>query len=140
MWRGSRRSTTSTPRSASGASSVDVAGHRLSNAPEWTGRLWLEWDRAMGDGARLSLRADARWQSTVYFTPFNDAVQRQVPLGLLDVSAELRARTGRWAFGAFARNLTNEDYITGTFSSPPPAIGGRPGDSRQAGLQFTLSR
>ena len=82
-----------------GGVSVDVAGHRLSNAPEWTGRLWLEWARAVGDGARLSLRADARGQSTVYFTPFNDAVQRQVPYGLLDVSAELRARSGRWAFG-----------------------------------------
>ena len=123
-----------------GGVSVDVAGHRLSNAPAWTGRLWLEWARAIGNGARLSLRADARGQSTVYFTPFNDAVQRQVPYGLLDVSAELRARSGRWAFGAFARNLTSEDYITGTFSSPLPAIGGRPGDSRQAGLQFTLSR
>ena len=76
-WRGSRRRTTTTSRSASAASPVDVAGHRLSNAPEWSGRLWLEWSGAIGDGARLSVRADARSQSTVYFTPFNDAIQRQ---------------------------------------------------------------
>ena len=118
----------------------DVAGRRLSNAPEWSGRLWLEWSGAIGDGARLSCRADARSQSTVYFTPFNDNIQRQRPYGVLDVTAELRPRNGRWALAAFARNLTNQDYITGAFSSPQPAIGGRPGDSRQAGLQFTLSR
>ena len=76
----------------------------------------------------------------MYFTPFNDNIQRQRPYGVLDVTAEWRARNGRWALAAFARNLTNEDYITGAFSSPQPAIGGRPGDSRQAGLQFTLSR
>ena len=81
----------------------------------------------IGGGARVSVRADARSQSTVYYTPFNDNIQRQRPYGLLDLSAELRARNGRWAVGVFARNLTNEDYITGTFSSPPPAIGGRPG-------------
>ena len=31
-----------------GGVSVDVAGERLSNAPEWTGRLWLEWGRRSG--------------------------------------------------------------------------------------------
>jgi hypothetical protein len=39
---------------------------------------------------------------------------------------------------AFARNLANQDYITGTFATPPPAIGGRPGEPRQAGIQLTL--
>ena len=79
----------------------DVAGRRLNNAPEWSGRLWLEWTRSLlGDGPALSLRADSRWQSTVFFTPFNDAIQRQRPYGLLDVSAELRApERGRWSLG-----------------------------------------
>ena len=49
----------------------------------------------------LSLRADSRWQSTVFFTPFNDAVQRQSAYGLLDLSAELGPR--RWTVGVYAR-------------------------------------
>jgi outer membrane receptor protein involved in Fe transport len=81
-----------------------------------------------------------RWQSTVFYTPFNDAVQRQRPWGLLDVGAEFGPKRRHWSIGAYARNLTNEDYITGAFSSPPPAIGGRPGESRQAGIQLTLRR
>jgi outer membrane receptor protein involved in Fe transport len=40
----------------------------------------------------------------------------------------------------FVRNLTNQDYITGSFSSPPPAIGGRPGEPRQIGVQLRLRR
>jgi iron complex outermembrane receptor protein len=117
----------------------DVAGNSLSNAPTWSGRLWLQWRGAIG-GALLAARAETRAQATVFFTPFNDEVQRQRPYGLLDLSAQLRTRSGHWSVAVFARNLTNEDYITGTFSSPPPAIGGRPGESRQAGLQLTISR
>jgi iron complex outermembrane receptor protein len=118
----------------------DVAGRRLSNAPEWAGRFWLEWSADVGSAGTWSLRADSRWQSTVYFTPFNDAIQRQRSYGLLDLSADFRARRWGISVGAYVRNLTNEDYITGTFSSPPPAIGGRPGDSRQAGVQLTIDR
>src|SRR6185436_4789328 len=52
----------------------DVAGNRLNNAPEWSARGWLEWRGHVGpvsNGQTLSLRADSRWQSTVFFTAFN---------------------------------------------------------------------
>jgi iron complex outermembrane receptor protein len=123
-----------------GGITADVAGHRLSNAPEWSGRLWLEWNCEIGRAGVLSLRADSMWQSTVFFTPFNDGIQRQSPYGLLELSADLESPGRGFSVGAYARNLTNEDYITGTFSSPPPAIGGRPGDSRQIGVQLTVRR
>jgi iron complex outermembrane receptor protein len=123
-----------------GGVTADASGHRLTNAPEWSGRLWLEWSHDVGKGYVFSLFADARTQSTVFFTPFNDAIQRQRPYGLVDSSAELAPRHGHWSISVLARNLTNEDYITGSFSSPPPAIGGRPGESRQVSVQLTLRR
>jgi iron complex outermembrane receptor protein len=123
-----------------GGVTTDVDGHRLTNAPEWSGRVWLAWTADLRRAGLLSLRAESRWQSTVYFTPFNDTVQRQRPYGLLELSADLESRSGGFSVGAFARNLTNEDYITGTFSSPLPAIGGRPGDIRQIGVQLTVRR
>jgi iron complex outermembrane receptor protein len=116
----------------------NVAGHRLSNAPGWSGRAWVDWNVDIGRAALLSVRADSRWQSTVYFTPFNDAIQRQPAYGVLDVSAEFGPSRRHWSVAAFARNLTNQGYITGTFATPPPAIGGRPGEPRQAGIQLTL--
>jgi iron complex outermembrane receptor protein len=116
----------------------DVSGRRLNNAPLWSGRTWLQWQVA-SPRARVLLRADARWQGTVFFTPFNDAVQKQTAYGLLDVSAEVGPRHASWSISAYIRNATNEDFITGAFSSPPPAIGGRPGDPRRFGLQFTIA-
>ncbi len=118
----------------------DVTGNRLSNAPVWSGRLWLGWDGRLTRRTTLSLRGDATWQTTAFFTPFNDTVQQQRPYGLLNVGADVKSASGRWSIGAYARNLTNIDYITGSFSSPPPAIGGRPGDPRQLGMQLRLRR
>jgi iron complex outermembrane receptor protein len=121
-----------------GGVTADAAGHRLSNAPGWSGRAWLGWSVNAGGAGTLSLRADARWQSTVFFTPANDDVQRQRPYGLLDLSLEFARK--RWSLVTYTRNLTDEDYITGTFGSPPPAIGGRPGEPRRIALQLIVRR
>jgi iron complex outermembrane recepter protein len=118
----------------------DVAGNRLNNAPEWAGRLWIEWSGNVGQSRRLSFAADATAQSTVYYTPFNDNIQRQRPYGLLGARVDYGPSHRRWAVGAYARNLTNADYITATFGTPPTAFGGRPGPSRQFSVEFTVRR
>ena len=121
-----------------GGVTSDVAGRRLNNSPEWSGRVWIDGICTIGRASSLSLRADSTWKTTVFFTPFNDSLQRQRPIGLLDISAEFRPTRRRWSVAAYARNLTNEDYITGSSGSPPPAFGGRPGDVRQLGVQWRI--
>ena len=118
----------------------DVAGNRLNNAPEWAGRFWIEWIGDIGRSGRLSIAADATAQSTVFYTPFNDDIQRQSPYGLLGARVEYGPRHRRWTVAAYARNLTNTDYITATFGTPPTAFGGRPGPSRQFAIDFTVRR
>ena len=123
---------------ATGGVTGDAAGHRLNNAPEWSGSAWLEWNGRVRDG-RLSLRAGTTWQSTVFFTPFNDAIQQQGGYGLLDASAEYDLR--RWCtLMIYGRNLTNRDFVTGTFGTPPPAFGGRPGYPREVAVQLGVHR
>jgi iron complex outermembrane receptor protein len=118
----------------------DVAGKRLNNAPEWSGRLWLEWTGNVGRSTRMTLTADATAQSTVFYTPFNDTIQRQLPYGLLGARGELGPSNGRWAVNVYTRNITNTDYITGAFSASPVAFGGRPGPSRETGVQLIIGR
>jgi iron complex outermembrane recepter protein len=117
----------------------DVRGNRLNNAPQWSGGAWLQWSRQLGGRRALSLRADSTWQSTVFYTPFNDSVQWQRPYGLLDLSADFGPKAG-WTIGVYGRNLANQDYITGSFGTPPPAFGGRPGLPRQLGVQLVVQR
>jgi outer membrane receptor protein involved in Fe transport len=87
----------------------------------------------------LSLFVDVLRQSTVYFTPINDSIQRQGAYGLVNANITVHPRP-RWSLGFYARNLTNTRYITGTSSVPPPAIGGRPGEPRQLGIQLNVTR
>ncbi|HXV65562.1 MAG TPA: TonB-dependent receptor, partial [Vicinamibacteria bacterium] len=122
-----------------GGSPVDVAGRRLSNAPEWSGRAWLEYARQIRRLGVLSLSFDVIKQSTVYFTPINDAIERQDPYSL--VNANITVRPGpSWSISFYARNLTDTDYIIGTISVPPPAIAGLPGERRQFGVQLNLTK
>ena len=118
----------------------DVSGNRLNNAPEWAGRLWIEWVGNIGTLGRLSISGESTSQSTVFYTPFNDGIQRQSPYGLLGARIEYGPADRRWTVGAYARNLTNSDYVTATFGTPPNAYGGRPGPSRQFAIDFTLRR
>ena len=48
----------------------------------------------------------------MFYTPFNDSIQRQSPYGLLGARVEYGPGHRRWTVGAYARNLTNTDYIT----------------------------
>jgi iron complex outermembrane receptor protein len=117
----------------------DVTGNRLNNAPEWAGRLWIEWTGNVSQ-RRLSLALDSSAQSTVFYTPFNDTIQRQDSYGLLGARAEYGPASRRWAVAAYGRNLTNTDYVTATFGTSPTAFGGRPGASRQFAIDFTVRR
>ena len=124
----------------SGGLVADVAGKRLNNAPEWAGRLWAEWNAGLGASQRLSLAADATAQSTVFYTPFNDEIQRQHPYALIGARVEYGPSHRRWAVNAYARNLAGTDYIMATFATSPAAYGGRPGASRQVGVQLVWQR
>jgi iron complex outermembrane receptor protein len=120
-------------------SPVDVAGGRLSNAPEWSGSAWLEYAKSVGRVGVLSGFLDVVRQSTVYFTPLNDSVQRQGPYHLVNANISVQPRR-HWSVGWYARNLTDARYITGTSGVPPPAIGGRPGEPRELGIQLNVTR
>jgi iron complex outermembrane recepter protein len=122
-----------------GGTSVDAAGRRLFNAPEWSGRTWVEYGTQIGAAGAWSLSLEALMQSTVYFTALNDPIERQGPYGLVNANVTVRPRQ-RWSIGIFARNLTDTDYVTGTSSSPPPAIAARPGEPRRFGVQFTVTK
>jgi iron complex outermembrane receptor protein len=125
---------------ANNGTTGDVAGNRLNNAPEWAGRFWIEWSGNVGRARRFSIAADVTGQSAVYYTPFNDNIQRQTPYGLLGARVEYGPGDRRWALAAYARNLTNTDYITASFGTVPTAFGGRPGPQRQLSVEFSLRR
>jgi iron complex outermembrane receptor protein len=125
---------------APGGVGGDVSGNRLNNVPEWGGRLWAQWNGSIASSDLLSLTVDATAQTTVFYTPFNDDVQRQRPYGLVGTSVEYGPRHRRWSINVYARNVTDSKYIMATFATSPAAFGGRPGAPRQWGIQGVFRR
>jgi len=76
----------------------------------------------------------------VFYTPFNDSIERHRPYGLFGARIEYGPGHRRWTVGAYARNLMNTGYVTGTFGSPPTAFAGRPAPARQFAMEFTVRR
>jgi iron complex outermembrane receptor protein len=136
----SRLDATYGPYLAVGAGGVtrEAAGNRLNNAPLYSGSGSVLYECAVGSGWTAFARGDVSWQSRVFFTPFNDAVETQHAYGLAHLRAGAGPRHRRWEVAVYARNVTNTDYITGTGNGAPNAISGRPGEPRQAGTQFTI--
>jgi iron complex outermembrane receptor protein len=118
----------------------DVAGRRLNNAPEWSGQVWADWSGTLPGANLLSLTIDATAQSTVFYTPFNDAPQRQLPYALVGARAEYGPAHRRWSVNTYVKNLTGTEYVMATFATSPAAYGGRPGASREVGIQVVVRK
>ena len=116
----------------------DAAGNRLNNAPELSGGGSAVYSFATGRAGTASVRGDVSWQSRVFFTPVNDAIETQRRYGLLHLRFGFEPRDTRWEIAVYVRNLGNQEYITGTANVPIPAFTGRPGEPRHWGTQFTL--
>jgi iron complex outermembrane receptor protein len=84
------------------------------------------------------VRSDVSWQSRVFFTPVNDAIERQRAYGLVHLRAGFEPRSRRCEIAVYVRNVGNRGYITGTANVPLTAFTGRPGEPRYWGTQFTI--
>jgi len=90
---------------------VDLSGKRLPNAPRYSVGGGFNWDIPMPNDAKLSLNGDAKWQSKVYFTEFNNRDAEQGSYLMINTGATYHAPGDRWTVGAWVKNLTNKFVI-----------------------------
>ena len=94
---------------------IDATGHKLDQAPTFSGNTSLEYTYALGSGGALSARVDYSYQTRIYFDPSNLKVMSQGDYGLLnlDVGYSLPYEAHKIRIDAWAKNLANTQYITG---------------------------
>jgi len=117
-----------------------VAGNRLNNAPEWSGSGSAVYEFSAGRKGMVFVRGDLSWQTQVFFTPVNDAIETQRAYGLVHLRAGFEPPSRRWELAVYVRNAGDQEYITGTANVALPAFTARPGEPRLWGTQFTLRR
>jgi len=91
-----------------------ISGNRLSRAPEWQTYLAAEYTRNVGEWGRLSLRADWKYQSEVFFLEVNqgDNTFREEGSGEIGVRATLTTADDRIDFTLFGQNITDNRFVT----------------------------
>lgn len=89
-----------------------INGNRLPFSPEYTVATGLEYEIAAG-GFSVTPRVDYRYQSTVFFSPFNLPLERQSGYGLLSARLTVASENeGRYSLAVYGDNLTQERYYT----------------------------
>lgn len=104
---------------ANGFALTDLSGNTLPNAPEYTMKLGITYQRSLGNG-NLRIRGEGYYQDDVYFTEWNRADATQEAYGLLNANADYSfGADGRWMVSLWGRNLSDEEVISNNIITAP---------------------
>ena len=102
-----------------GFKQINVAGNRLSNAPEFSFRAGADYDIPIGSAGKLNARAEVNWQDRVYFTEFNNADATQGGYALVNAGLKYTSPNDQWTVDVWGRNLTNQLVLTNNIITAP---------------------
>ena len=92
-------------------------------APEWTYSARLVYDTQLGDWGTMNGRIGYRFRDD--FAYLDNNLEYEKAIGLLDAGVDFATDDGRWVFGLYGKNLTNE-VLNGGITVLPSDIGGVP--------------
>ena len=95
----------------------DLAGNELIEAPHTTFQLALDYSMFAIGAGRVHAHVDGARVGSKFFTPFNNIPPSYLSVGepYYDANARIayRADSGRYEFGVWGKNLTNNDEAAG---------------------------
>lgn len=86
-----------------------------ANAPDWTGRLAVNYRRSLGQDTELVAAAAAAYRGDVYPTVSSSDILRQGGYTLFDASIGLEFVNGKYSLLLAGRNLSDKEYRTQGF-------------------------
>lgn len=88
-----------------------AAGNRLPFSPEITFAVGAQYE-IEGSFGSITPRADLRYQSDVFFSPFNLPLEQQEGYAILDLRLTYSSPGGRFSITGAVENVTDEEYFT----------------------------
>ncbi|MFT4246622.1 MAG: TonB-dependent receptor [Pseudomonas sp.] len=95
-----------------GAASSDFSGYELPYSPRWSGSLGALYEQPLTSGARLTLGANVRAESSSFSAVSATNLHTKFPsTHYLDASASYTTADGGWTFSLTAKNLLDKTYV-----------------------------
>jgi len=95
-----------------GSPPATISGNEVPNAPHYTVNALLRYDAPLPGDYNLGLQTDAVKVGAHFLEPNNRDVLRENGYYLLNARVALSPAQGRWEVAAWARNLTNQTYMS----------------------------
>ena len=89
---------------------ISYAGNRLMNSPEWNAALGFNWEGRVGPG-ELNANAQYTYTSDKFTSYTNLPVERVDAIELVNASLRWSPDNSALEFGAWVRNLFDEEYF-----------------------------
>jgi len=123
----------------------DLSHTPLPNAPRWKFSLTTDYNFYPDARRYLVIGGAYRWQSDTWMSMTRDPYARQKAFGVLNLSAALVDRQGRYTLGAFINNVFDTFYVSaresGGRTTPVSVIQIPARDSaRYAGIRLSVRR
>jgi len=116
----------------------DATGNPLNNAPKTSINAGVVYSTPLTWGGNVNIRLNAAYRSRVYFREFEARDDSQGNYTIVNLNADWQSDDGVWEARLFAKNLTDEEYVTNILAAA--SVGGRFatwGAPRTVGFQVT---
>lgn len=124
------------------AGTQDLSGRQLAGAAKTTATSTATWFFPVSENMSGFLRGEVFYTSGRNLGGDLDPRKVQEGFALFNASVGIGAEDESWGLQLWGRNLTDEDYLVGEFSSvgQPGSLNGYPGDPTTYGVTLRLRR
>jgi iron complex outermembrane receptor protein len=91
--------------------SQDLSGHRLANTPTTTLGLTARYQQPLGDKFMGFLQVNDTYHSSEIYSSLGDPQTVQGGFSLVNVSAGIDTRDGRWGVSVYGNNVFDKHYV-----------------------------
>jgi outer membrane receptor protein involved in Fe transport len=99
----------------------DLSGQTTPFAPEWSGTLYVAYERPLGSGLMLRMRADGVYKDEMFLDGDLDPNILQDDYFKINAYVAIGAADGRWEVSLYGRNLTDETTYSFMLDAPASA-------------------
>ncbi|NOW44926.1 iron complex outermembrane receptor protein [Novosphingobium sp. SG751A] len=101
---------------------IDFSGNRAPLTPQFSATAVVAKEFVFSNGGYVSLQANGRYQSTVYFQPTNEAGLKSRPQAIFGALISYSAPEKRWSLSLQAENILNGKYPVSGFNFDVPPV------------------